>query len=330
MNMDFENELLEVEQRIAELGKIESNDSPQIVSEVAALKRKLKALTKKIYSNLTPWDTVKIARHQDRPLLKDFIAGMCSEFLELHGDRREGDDKAMMGGFATIEGERCMLIGMVKGRSIEEKVLHNFGMPNPEGYRKALRLMKLAEKYDLPVVCIVDTPAAYPGREAEERGQAEAIARNLTEMSSLEVPIIVVITGEGGSGGALGIAVGDAILMLRYAVYSVIPPEGCAAILWRDAEKAPEAADALKITAESLLALGVIDKIIEEPAGGAHRDPETTIAATKEAVLAEIKRLKRISGPRLADSRYQKFARMGRYKTTRNKTTARRQAPAGE
>jgi len=317
MNLDFENELTEVEERIAELSKIESSDSPQLSGEVAALKRKLKSLTRKIYANLSPWDTVKIARHQDRPLLKDFIAGMCSEFLELHGDRREGDDKAMIGGFATIEGERCMLIGMVKGRTIEEKVHHNFGMSNPEGYRKALRLMKLAEKYNLPIVCMVDTPAAYPGREAEERGQAEAIARNLTEMAALEVPIVVVITGEGGSGGALGIAVGDSILMLRYAVYSVIPPEGCAAILWRDAEKAPEAADALKITADSLLELGVIDKIIEEPAGGAHRDPETTIAATKEAILAEIKRLRRMSGSRLTEIRYKKFASMGRYKTSR-------------
>lgn len=314
MNLDFENELAEVEQRISELSKIESNDAPQLRGEVAALKRKLKSLTKKIYANLSPWDTVKIARHPDRPLLKDFISGMCSEFLELHGDRREGDDKAMIGGFATIDGERCMLIGMVKGRTVEEKVLHNFGMPNPEGYRKALRLMKLAEKYGLPIVCMIDTPAAYPGREAEERGQAEAIARNLTEMISLEVPIIVVITGEGGSGGALGIAVGDVILMLRYAVYSVIPPEGCAAILWRDGTKAPEAADALKITANSLLELGVIDAIIEEPAGGAHRDPETTIAATKEAVITEIKRLKRQSGQRLTENRYNKFAKMGRYK----------------
>lgn len=319
MNLDFENELDAVEERIAELSKIESGDAPQLSGEVAALKRKLKSLTKKIYANLTPWDTVKIARHQDRPLLRDFIAGMCSEFMELHGDRREGDDKAMIGGFAKIGEERCMLIGMVKGRTIEEKVYHNFGMPNPEGYRKALRLMKLAEKYNLPIVCIVDTPAAYPGKEAEERGQAEAIARNLTEMSALEVPIVVVITGEGGSGGALGIAVGDAVLMLRYAVYSVIPPEGCAAILWRDAEKAPQAAEALKITADALLELGVIDKIIEEPAGGAHRDPETTIAETKTAVLAEIKRLKKMSGSRLAASRYEKFAKMGRYKQTRRK-----------
>ena len=305
MNLDFENELAELEQRIAEMEKTESGDAE-------ALRKKLKALTRKIYANLSPWDTVKIARHPDRPLLKDFIAGMCGEFIELHGDRREGDDKAMIGGFATIGDERCMLIGMVKGRTVEEKIHHNFGMPNPEGYRKAMRLMKLAEKYGLPVVCVVDTPAAYPGKEAEERGQAEAIARNLTEMASLEVPIVVVITGEGGSGGALGIAVGDAVLMLRYAVYSVIPPEGCAAILWRDAEKAPEAAAALKITAESLMELGVIDQIIEEPAGGAHRDPGTTIAETRKAILAHIKRLKRLSASRLTENRYNKFASMGR------------------
>lgn len=319
MNLDFENELDEVEAKIAELSKIEKGDASPVGGEVAALKRKLKSLTNKIYANLSPWDTVKIARHPDRPLLRDFITGMCSEFVELHGDRREGDDKAMIGGFATIENERCMLIGMVKGRTIEEKIHHNFGMPNPEGYRKALRLMKLAEKYGLPILCIVDTPAAYPGKEAEERGQAEAIARNLTEMPALEVPIIVVITGEGGSGGALGVAVGDVILMLRYAVYSVIPPEGCAAILWRNAEKAPEAAGALKITAPALLELGVIDKIIEEPAGGAHRDPETTIAETKIAVLAEFKRLNRISGSRLVASRYEKFTKIGRYKQTRRK-----------
>ncbi len=317
MNMDFENELAEVEQRIAELSRIESGDAPRQGGEVASLKRKLKSLTKKIYANLSPWDTVKIARHQDRPLLRDFISGMCSEFIELHGDRHQGDDKALIGGFATIDDERCMLIGMVKGRSVEEKVHHNFGMPNPEGYRKALRLMKLAEKYGLPIVSVVDTPAAYPGKEAEERGQAEAIARNLTEMAALEVPIIVVITGEGGSGGALGIAVGDTVMMLRYAVYSVIPPEGCAAILWRDAEKAPDAAQALKITADALLELGVIDRIIEEPPGGAHRDPETTIAATKVAILEELKKLKRLSGRRLTETRYSKFSKMGRYKQPR-------------
>jgi len=317
MNLEFENELAEIEARIAELSKLDSKEYPQLNKDLGSLRRKMKNLTKKIYDNLSPWDTVRIARHPDRPLLKDFIQGMCAEFIELHGDRRAGDDKALIGGFATIDKHRVMLIGMVKGRTVDEKVHHNFGMPNPEGYRKALRLMKLAEKYGLPIVCLVDTPAAYPGKEAEERGQAEAIARNLTEMANLEVPIVVVVTGEGGSGGALGIAVGDAILMLRYAVYSVIPPEGCAAILWRDAEMAPQAADALKITAESLLELGIIDDIIDEPPGGAHRDPETTIERTKESIVTALQRLKRQSPNRLRDSRYNKFARMGRVKQTR-------------
>jgi acetyl-CoA carboxylase carboxyl transferase subunit alpha len=315
--MNFETEISEIEARITALSQADEAKTPAKKDELKRLKRKVKTLTKKVYSNLSPWDTVQIARHAERPLLRDFIDGMCSEFLELHGDRREGDDKAMIGGFATIEGQRCMLIGMVKGRSVEEKVESNFGMPNPEGYRKALRLMQLAEKYGLPIVCMIDTPAAYPGKEAEERGQAEAIARNLTEMAALEVPIVVVITGEGGSGGALGIAVGDVVMMLRYAVYSVIPPEGCAAILWRDADKAPEAADALKITADSLLELEVIDEIIEEPAGGAHRDPQTTIELTKEAIVRHIKRLKRFKPKRLVENRYNKFAKMGRFKKSR-------------
>ncbi len=318
MSLDFEKEIAELEKRITELSELDISKSPKRKTELSNLKRKAKSVTKKVYSKLSPWDTVQIARHPERPLLRDFIEGMCSEFLELHGDRHQGDDKAMIGGFATIDGERCMLIGMVKGRTVEEKVISNFGMPNPEGYRKALRLMKLAERYGLPVVCMVDTPAAYPGREAEERGQAEAIARNLTEMATLEVPIIVVITGEGGSGGALGIAVGDVILMLRYAVYSVIPPEGCAAILWRDAAKAPDAADALKVTTDSLLELGVIDEIIDEPAGGAHRDPKATIAATQEAIVRHIKQLKRRSAKRLTDQRFNKFAKIGRYKHPRS------------
>ena len=318
MSLDFEKEIADVEKRIAELSALDKSRSPKRKAELTSLKRKVKSMTKKVYSELSPWDTVQIARHADRPLLRDFIDGMCSEFLELHGDRHQGDDKAMIGGFATLGGQRCMLIGMVKGRSVEEKVESNFGMPNPEGYRKALRLMKLAERYGLPIVCMVDTPAAYPGREAEERGQAEAIARNLTEMAALEVPIIVVVTGEGGSGGALGIAVGDAILMLRYAVYSVIPPEGCAAILWRDAAKAADAADALKIPADSLLEFGVIDEIVDEPAGGAHRDPETTIAATQEAIVRNIKKLKRRGAKRLVDQRYNKFVKIGRFKHARS------------
>jgi acetyl-CoA carboxylase carboxyl transferase subunit alpha len=318
MSLDFEKEIADIEKRISELSELKKNKNTKQRDELKGLKSKVKKLTKKVYSNLSPWDTVQIARHIDRPLLRDFISGMCSEFLELHGDRREGDDKAMIGGFATIDGQRCMLIGMVKGHSVEEKVESNFGMPNPEGYRKALRLMQLAEKYNLPIVCVIDTPAAYPGQEAEERGQAEAIARNLTEMATLEVPIVVVVTGEGGSGGALGIAVGDVVMMLRYAVYSVIPPEGCAAILWRDAAKAPEAADALKITSDSLLEMGIIDEIIDEPVGGAHRDPEATIASTKEAIVRHIKRLKRGKTKRMLDRRYDKFAKIGRFKHPRS------------
>jgi acetyl-CoA carboxylase carboxyl transferase subunit alpha len=315
MNLDFEKEIADVEQRIAELtDQSAKSDNPDMKREIGSLKRKMKALTKKIYTQLTPWQTVQIARHQDRPLFRDYIEAMCSEFIELHGDRAFGDDHAMAGGLATIDGQRVMLIGMVKGRTVEEKVKNNFGMPNPEGYRKALRLMKLAEKWNLPVVCMIDTPAAYPGREAEERGQAEAIARNLTEMAQIETPIVVVITGEGGSGGALGIAVGDVVLMLSYAVYSVIPPEGCAAILWRDAEKAPDAAEALKLTANSLLELGIIDEIIPEPPGGAHREPDAAIQATREAIVNHVKRLKRSSPRRLVDRRYDKFAKMGRFK----------------
>ena len=262
MALDFEKKLLSIEDKIAELTKLDGEGDTHFATEIAELNRKAGTAMKKAYAALTPWQVVQIARHIDRPLLKDYIATICSDFESLHGDRCFGDDKSMMGGFATIGDRKVMLIGMDKGKSVEEKVECNFGMASPEGYRKALRLMKLAETFALPVVCLIDTPAAYPGKEAEERGQAEAIAKNIRDMSTLEVPIVVVITGEGGSGGALGIAVGDVVLMLSYSIYSVIPPEGCAAILWRDADKAPEAAEALKVTSDSLLELGIIDEII--------------------------------------------------------------------
>jgi acetyl-CoA carboxylase carboxyl transferase subunit alpha len=255
-----------------------------------------------------------VARFQGRPLLQDYIKGIFSEFIELHGDRCFGDDRGIIGGFATLEKYRVMLIGHQKGKTTEENIKANFGMANPEGYRKALRLMKLAEKYGLPIISFIDTPGAYPGLEAEARGQAEAIARNLTEMSSLNVPILVVVTGEGGSGGAIGIGVGDVILMLSNAIYSVISPEGCASILWRDGAKAPEAAEALKLTANDLLKLGVIDEIVPEPAGGAHSDPDATLAAVKAALL---KRLKHASFRKLADKRFEKFAAMGRFKKSK-------------
>ncbi|NLL82646.1 MAG: acetyl-CoA carboxylase carboxyltransferase subunit alpha [Lentisphaerae bacterium] len=269
---------------------------------------KKKAVAKKI----TPWEIVQIARDAGRPVISDFIAGMCSDFVELHGDRAFGDDQGMIGGFATIGGERVMLMGQRKGKTVDENIAYNFGMANPEGYRKALRLMKLAEKYGLPVVSLVDTPGAYPGLDAEARGQAEAIARNLTEMAGLRTPVIVVVTGEGGSGGALGIAVGDVVMMLQNAIYSVISPEGCASILWRDGTKAPDAAAALKITAESLLKLGVIDEVIAEPAGAAHSDPAKTIEAVKKAVLKWLVELKKIDTDTLVQRRYDKFAAMGR------------------
>jgi acetyl-CoA carboxylase carboxyl transferase subunit alpha len=313
MDLDFEHSLVEMEERIAELQKENQDPNARIDNEIADLRQKIKALEKSIYRKLSPWQTVQVARHPNRPLFSDYVKGVFDEFIELHGDRAFGDDKALVGGFATIDQQRVMLLGMSKGKTVEDKVRNNFGMPNPEGYRKALRLMRLAEKYDLPIICLIDTPAAYPGKEAEERGQAEAIARNLTEMAAIEVPIIVMVTGEGGSGGALAIAIGDVILMLSNSIYSVIPPEGCAAILWRDAKKAPEAAEALRVTAPALLDLGVIDEIIEEPAGGAHRNYEAVFKTVREALLKHLHRLKRMSGKRLIDKRFDKFAAIGKF-----------------
>jgi acetyl-CoA carboxylase carboxyl transferase subunit alpha len=320
MKADMES-LEAVDTRIAELSGLQADGDASFETEIAELRRKREQMLKTIQrAGLSPWQTVQLARHAERPVLRDYIAGMFDEFIELHGDRCYGDDRALIGGFTRIGDQRVMLLGMEKGRDVDAKVKANFGMPNPEGYRKALRLMRLAEKYGLPVLCLVDTPAAYPGREAEERGQAEAIARNLTEMAVLETPIVVVITGEGGSGGALGIAVGDVVLMLEHAIYSVIPPEGCAAILWRDSARAPEAAEALKLTANSLLDLGIIDGIVSEPLGGAHRDPAAVYSALREAVLPHLARLRKVSARKLVDQRFDKFARMG--KTTRRKYAA--------
>jgi acetyl-CoA carboxylase carboxyl transferase subunit alpha len=261
----------------------------------------------------TAWDIVQIARHAERPNIADYITFMCDDFVELHGDRLFGDDRSLIGGFATIGGEKVMLIGHLKGRGIEENIEANFGMASPEGYRKAKRLMKLAEKYHLPVVSLVDTPGAYPGCEAEARGQAEAIAHNLEFMATLKTQMVIVVTGEGGSGGALGIAVGDRILMLQNAVYSVISPEGCASILWRDGTKAALAAETLKITAGSLKSLGIIDDIIPEPKGGAHTDAAKAVAAVKKAVLDNLAVLKKINLDTLLQQRYDKFAAMGRF-----------------
>ncbi|MFC1462645.1 acetyl-CoA carboxylase carboxyltransferase subunit alpha [Verrucomicrobiota bacterium] len=313
MEMDFEKELVEIENRVAELKNLNKDSDVNFDTEITDLELKLLDAKRKAYAGLTPWESVQVARHPDRPILQDYIAGMFDEFIELHGDRSCADDRAMICGFARIGQQRMMLIGTEKGKSVDEKVVSNFGMANPEGYRKALRLMQLAEKYRLPVLCLVDTPAAYPGREAEERGQAEAIARNLTRMATLETPIVVVVTGEGGSGGALGIGVGDTVLMLSHSIYSVIPPEGCAAILWRDAEKAPEAATALKLTAKSLVELGIVDEVIAEPVGGAHRDHGATISAVKKAILEHVSRLQRLSVKKLLDKRFEKYVKIGKF-----------------
>ena len=258
-------------------------------------------------------DCVKLARDPKRPHLKDFIKLICSDFEELHGDRLVNDDRGLVGGFATIGGEKVLLLGHNKGATVEENMEANFGMANPDGYRKAMRLAKLAEKFHLPVVTFVDTPGAYPGREAEERGQAEAIAKSLEFFSRLKTPVVVVVTGEGGSGGALAIAVGDRILMMENAIYSVISPEGCAGILWRDGSKAPEAAEALKITAPDLLKLGAIDEIVPEPAGGAHVNPKAACANVKKAVLAAIKALRKFTPDELVAARYAKIRGYGNF-----------------
>ena len=271
-----------------------------------------KAPAKKVAA-ATAWDKVKIARDAKRPHIWDFINNVCSDFEELHGDRLVNDDSAMVAGFGTIGSEKVLVLGHHKGATVEENMAANFGMVNPDGYRKAMRLAKLAERFHNPIVTFVDTPGAYPGREAEERGQAEAIAKSLEFFSGLKTPIVVVITGEGGSGGALAIAVGDKILMMENAVYSVISPEGCAGILWRDGTKAPEAAEALKITAPDLLKLGAIDEVVPEPAGGAHKNQKTACANVKKAVLAAIKELKKLTPEELVEARYAKIRSYGNF-----------------
>ena len=284
-HLDFERPITELEKKISDMKDFSVGESVELSGEIASLQKKLEKLRGDVYSKLTRWQKVQIARHPLRPYAMDYIRLLSEGFLELHGDRGFGDDKAMVGGFARIDGKSLMIIGQQKGRDTKEKLIHNFGMMHPEGYRKALRLFHMAQKFKTPILIFIDTPGAYPGIEAEERGQAEAIARNIREMAVLEVPIVVVIIGEGASGGALGIGLGDRILMLEYAWYSVISPEGCAAILWRDAAKAPDAAEALKVTSQDVLELGIIDQIIPEPSGGAHNDPETTAASIKIEIL---------------------------------------------
>ncbi len=312
-HLDFERPITELEKKISDMRDFSVGESVELSGEIASLQKKLEKLRGDVYSKLTRWQKVQIARHPLRPYAMDYIRLLSEGFLELHGDRGFGDDKAMVGGFARIAGKSLMIIGQQKGRDTKEKLIHNFGMMHPEGYRKALRLFYIAQKFKTPILILIDTPGAYPGIEAEERGQAEAIARNIREMAILEVPIVVVIIGEGASGGALGIGLGDRILMLEYAWYSVISPEGCAAILWRDAAKAPDAAEALKVTSQDVLDLGIIDQIIPEPSGGAHNDPEKTAESMKIEILKSFNELEKLSAEQLIEQRIRKYRVMGVY-----------------
>ncbi len=310
--LDFEKPLVELEQKIREL-KEYSTEKVNFSSEIKKLEKKAEKLREEIFTNLTRWQRTQLARHINRPFTLDFVKHIFTDWFEVHGDRNFRDDPALVCGFARIDGEPCAVIGHQKGRDTKEKVYRNFGMPNPEGYRKALRLMQLAEQFGLPIFTFVDTPGAFPGIGAEERGQAEAIARNLREMAALTVPVITTVTGEGGSGGALAIAVGNRVLMMEYSVYAVISPEGCAAILWSDGTKGPLAAEALKLTAADIQELGcVIDDVIPEPLGGAHNDVEAATAAVKKYLKKHLEDLKKLSPEELVEQRYQKFRAMSR------------------
>ena len=309
--LDFEKPLIELQQQIDELKARAEDKKTDVSNELKSLTRQLTEMQEKIHASLTPWQRVQLARHPQRPHTLDFIEQLFTEFLELAGDRRFKDDKAVVGGFAKFNGSPVMVIGTQKGRDMKDNVMRNFGWPNPEGYRKAMRLMRLADRANVPVITFIDTPGAFPGVSSEERHIAEAIAVNLRDMFSLKVPVVCVIIGEGGSGGALGIGVGNALLVMENAYYSVITPEGCAAILWKDRAFAPQAAEALNLTAKKLVELKVADGIIMEPLGGAHSDPEAAIAEVGKAIAANLKRLKKLSGDKLKEQRYEKFRAMG-------------------
>ena len=312
--LEFEKPLLELENRIAELRA--SEDSLAARDEIAKLEERLARQQQRIYSGLTAWQRTQIARHPKRPHTLDLVNLLLEDWVELHGDRVFGDDKAIVGGLATFDGEPVVVIGHQKGRDTRENIARNFGMPHPEGYRKALRLMQLAGKFGKPIITLIDTPGAFPGLAAEERGQAEAIARNLREMAGLPTPVICVVTGEGGSGGALALGVGNRVLMLEYAIYSVISPEGCAAILWGEAAKAPEAAELMRVTAPDLLKLGVIDAIVPEPVGGAHRNWDATAASLREGLREQLWQLRSKSEAELIEERQEKFRRIGVFEET--------------
>ena len=311
--LDFEQPIADLEAKILELGRASTGQSVNIDVEVSGLREKLRARTAEIFSALTPWQISQLARHPQRPYTLDYLNLICDEFHELAGDRAFADDAAIVGGLARIAGRACMVIGQQKGRDTKSKIKRNFGMPRPEGYRKALRLMKMAERFGLPLFTFIDTPGAYPGVGAEERGQSEAIARNLLEMAELRIPVICTVIGEGGSGGALAIGVGDRTLMLQYSTYSVISPEGCASILWKSADKARDAAEALGLTAIRLLEHGLIDRVIPEPLGGAHRDPAMMAATLKQTLLEELAELEKLDTQALLDKRYQRLRSYGAY-----------------
>ena len=312
--LDFEQPIAELQAKIEELRMIHDESAVDVAEEIGRLEKKSQQLTREIHAKLTAWQIAKLARHPDRPYTLDYIQGLFTDFEELHGDRCYGDDAAIVGGLARFNGNPVMVLGHQKGRDTKEKILRNWGMPRPEGYRKALRLMRLAEKFQLPLCTFIDTPGAYPGIGAEERGQSEAIGRNLFELAGLRVPVVCTVIGEGGSGGALAIAVGDALLMLQFATYSVISPEGCASILWKSAERASEAAESLGITAARLKGLGLIDKIIPEPPGGAHRDPAAMMSGLKKTLTETLKPLVALPIEQLLVARRQRLLSFGKFK----------------
>ncbi len=314
--LEFEQPIAELEQRIEELRFVQDDSAVDISEEIQRLTKKSQALTKEIYAKLTPWQVAQVARHPQRPYTLDYVGTLFTGFEELHGDRMFADDASIVGGLARFDGLPCMVLGHQTGRDTKEKIARNFGMPKPEGYRKALRLMLMAEKFSLPVFTFVDTPGAYPGIDAEERGQSEAIGRNLYAMAALRTPIIVSIIGEGGSGGALAIAVGDVTVMLQYATYSVISPEGCASILWKSADMAPEAAETLGITANRLKTLGLVDKVVPEPLGGAHRDPQAAAQALRKALAEALKQLREKKPKELVEERLERLMSYGKFRET--------------
>ena len=309
--LDFEQPIAKLEEKIEELSLVGTDNDINIAEEIKTLKEKSSKLTAKIYANLSAWDTVKVARHPLRPYTSDYISRIFTDFEELHGDRLYGDDSAIIGGVARLDGEPCVVIGQEKGRGVKEKVKRNFGMPRPEGYRKAMRLMRMAERFKLPVFTLIDTPGAYPGIDSEERGISEAIARNLAVMSHLKTPIICTVIGEGSSGGALGIGVGDHLAMLQYSTYFVISPEGCANIIWKTSDKAPEAAAAMGVTSSELQKLGIVDATIEEPKGGAHRDIDMAARSIKAHLVSQLAQFKDLPVDELLDRRYQRLMSYG-------------------